>query len=218
MIIGACHAPPELPSIPFIEFKKVEIKSGGETTDSLNIYLYFEDGDGDLGLAVWDTLPPFNPINYLFDASGNPITYANRRPEDPPFNSQTNNIYWQILSSGSGDNFRADTFRIELNPNHKNFFLRIYSKPAGTDQPYEEFDLLEEFGLSLDSRFPYLNTTDKNRPLQGELKYGLNTRGLNNTDLRFDSVKFEIWIQDRALNESNRVFTPPFTFKDITVD
>ncbi|BDC98319.1 hypothetical protein [Persicobacter psychrovividus] len=214
VVLGACHAPPELPHQPEIGFLSVKYWETDSRRDSLNLVLAFQDGNGDLGLAPIDTVPPYNRRDFVLGANGQPITYANRRPEDPIFTTKNNGIKWEIRTSESETDFQADTLRIELNPNHYNYFVRWYHKDAGVEgAQYEEYNFLEVTGVPLDGRFPILNTTDRERPLQGELKYGIVSSGIR--QFSKDSIRLELWIQDRALNESNHVFTPSFTLNDI---
>lgn len=47
--------------VPNIEFNKMEIEKGVGNKDSIvHITYYFTDGDGNIGLGVNDTLPPFD--------------------------------------------------------------------------------------------------------------------------------------------------------------
>ena len=60
---------------PRIEFESVEVLKNIQGKDSsIELSIYFEDGDGDVGLGPTDTMPPFNfgspnfhnlPITYL---------------------------------------------------------------------------------------------------------------------------------------------------------
>lgn len=51
---GSCFDPPEFPVEPQIEFDRIEFINSQDPTefDSLNLYINFKDGDGDLGFNV----------------------------------------------------------------------------------------------------------------------------------------------------------------------
>ncbi len=61
--------------------------------------------------------------------------------------------------------------------------------------------------LSLSARVPVLTPTGKNKAIEGEIKDTIFIYNFNST---FDTIKFEITLVDRALNESNTVSTPLF--------
>src|SRR5687767_6322010 len=50
----SCFDPPEFPVEPQIEFEKIEFINSIDPTDfdSLNLYINFKDGDGDLGFGA----------------------------------------------------------------------------------------------------------------------------------------------------------------------
>ena len=57
--ISACVKSPEFPKEPFLEYRgmnKNAMDQGFLNSDSLTIFLYFTDGDGDIGFEVTDTL------------------------------------------------------------------------------------------------------------------------------------------------------------------
>jgi hypothetical protein len=51
--------PPE-PSISYLTFEKI-LNVTDSVYDRGVLKFEYTDGDGDIGLAKWDTLPPFNP-------------------------------------------------------------------------------------------------------------------------------------------------------------
>jgi hypothetical protein len=165
----------------------------------------FKDGDGDLGLNPEDIMEPYHPYDVVLDRNGNPIEYGSL-PGLPEYNP----IDWLILEDNNGD--PVDTILIDINENFFNYFVRFYEKKNGI---YEEFIWKDEpFYLTFDGRFPYLNTSGKDRPLEGKLRYGMVSTGWL---LVFrDSLKLSIQIQDRALNKSNIVESNPFTLEGIT--
>ncbi len=60
--ISSCTKHNEYPIEPVIEYLSVDkIPNSGTADDKAFIIISFTDGDGDIGLEVDDTLPPFNP-------------------------------------------------------------------------------------------------------------------------------------------------------------
>jgi hypothetical protein len=53
ILSGSCFDPPEFPAVPQIEFERIEFvdSPGVGDFDSLNLYIRFKDGDGDLGFT-----------------------------------------------------------------------------------------------------------------------------------------------------------------------
>lgn len=53
IMTGSCFDPPEFPVVPEIEFEKIEFVNSPDPSqfDSLNLYIRFKDGDGDLGFT-----------------------------------------------------------------------------------------------------------------------------------------------------------------------
>lgn len=107
----------------------------------------------------------------------------------------------------------SGTFYYERNLNHHNFYIDILVKSAGSDD-YVEFDWLARNSSSsncsqddLYSRFPVL--TDEKRPLQGTLRYGYSSAGLQNL-LTGKRIKIQVSIRDRALHKSNTVRSKEF--------
>ena len=60
----------------------------------------------------------------------------------------------------------------------------------------------------LDGRFPVM--TDKVGPLEGQIRYAMTTIGFRKI-FTIKTLKLRIKIRDRALNESNTVFSEEFT-------
>jgi hypothetical protein len=114
-----------------------------------------------------------------------------------------------------GENFSVnivtDTFYIEKNINYQNIDVEFLTK-VGDD--FEVFDIEAAVGCTslFDARMPVL--TDKERPLEGTIKYKMPSTGfqiLFNTK----TLKLRVKIRDRAFNESNIIETPAFTLNSI---
>jgi len=211
LALSFCTRPPELPVIPSIEFEEVLFKEV-EGPDSLIVSIFFQDGDGDLGLTSYDIYEPYHPYDVKLDNNGDTL-YFGDSPEMPAYNP----VDYVILRDNDGN--PLDTIWVELNPNHYNIFVRFFEKKNGK---YEEFVWRDPpYYQTFDGRFPLLNTkiVDNRliiRPLEGSLRYGMSSSGW--LFLFRDTLKLEIMIQDRALNKSNVVTSPDFTLEMIRVD
>ena len=93
-IVGGCFSPPEFPVNPQIEFVKLEFVETPDLSeqDSLNLYINFKDGDGDLGISPTTIDDPFHEINFFLTGSSTPVPtsalYTNLPPfVNPPANS-----------------------------------------------------------------------------------------------------------------------------------
>lgn len=89
-----------------------------------------------------------------------------------------------------------------------NYFINAYMKTNGEFQPYPELTLQNG------NRFPRLEPTNGVQTLEGELRFFFDIQpGL--IPFKFpdyksgDSVKFDIYITDRAFNKSNTIQTSP---------
>ena len=74
IISGSCFEPPEFPITPQIEFERIEFvkaKAPGDF-DSLNLYLNFRDGDGDLGFleTAADISFPYHNADFYQENNG----------------------------------------------------------------------------------------------------------------------------------------------------
>jgi len=215
---------PTYPNTPSIEYKNVFYRES-DTTNYLTIEINFRDGNGDLGLhKSFDAGEPYNAIWYYLKSgkkvdtkdtiANNYILYSDRNtpPYDtlPPYEFPYDCVNY--IDDGS------DIFYITKNPNYNNIFVNFYVKKNG------EFVLFDwvlwnppNCGESYHGRFPILNESGQNRPLEGSLKYEMAGVGFE-VIFKFDTLKLEIQIQDRALNKSNIVETPEFVLRDITIN
>ena len=82
-----------------------------------------------------------------------------------------------------------------------NFFVSYYAKRDG------EFVEVPEISEYMNARMSRFISSDNPEPLEGEIERVLDIYNMNPAAPDTDTIKFECWIVDRALNESNRVFT-----------
>jgi len=66
ILTGSCFDPPEFPEIPEIVFQDIAFcdVADSSTPDTLNLYIKFKDGDGDLGLDAQDPRYSSTPYHY----------------------------------------------------------------------------------------------------------------------------------------------------------
>lgn len=211
LAVTACNRAPELPVIPVITFEDVVFKEVNGP-DSLIVSIYFEDGDGDLGLTSGDVNDPYHPYDVVLDSNGDTISIGSQ-PGLPPYNP----IDYIIVRDQNGE--AIDTILVELNENHYNYFVRFFTKRNGQ---YTEFNWRDApYYQTFDGRFPLLNRSLsdgqlRDRPLEGILRYGMTSSGW--LFLFRDTVKISVQIQDRALHKSNIVESPDFTLESIRID
>ncbi|MBB6611963.1 hypothetical protein H7F15_13010 [Pontibacter sp. Tf4] len=103
-------------------------------------------------------------------------------------------------------------------PYEKNFIVKLLKQVPDPNNPDEY--IFEEFqfpvaGFDLSGRFPRISSDDREEPLEGEIRYGLE---LTNENEDFfapgDVIKFEVFIYDRETpvpNKSNVVVSEPIT-------
>jgi hypothetical protein len=79
-----------------------------------------------------------------------------------------------------------------------NFFISYFEKQKGI---FKEIIL----PMTNNSRIPVINPSGKNRSVEGEIEMEIF---INNPFSTYDTIRFECFIVDRALNHSNSVTTP----------
>ncbi|RPD48362.1 hypothetical protein DNI29_06965 [Hymenobacter sediminis] len=98
-----------------------------------------------------------------------------------------------------------------LNKYNNNYFLTLQEK--NSDGTFSDF-VLPDPGLNYNSRYPRLEPDsqgDRKQPLKGDLSFK-QTFGVGSPPfVRGRTVRFRVYIVDRALHESNEVFTDPIT-------
>jgi hypothetical protein len=204
----SCISPPEnFPSTPEITFSEIQyIPTSGQ--DSLVISVKFKDAEGDLGLSATDINPPFNPLIYKRDITGNLITYSKRPPEAPRYNP----IDW-VIDPIINNTVIKDTIWVEQNENQYNIFVRFFIKRNGRFNEFRWQD--PPFYTTFNGRFPRVLNTEEGQPVEGTIKYSMRSSGWESI-FRNDTLRIDVRIQDRALNRSNEVTSPEVTLKQIT--
>jgi len=145
--LSRCLPEPNLPDNPLIEFQSFELNPDG----SRELVIGFTDGDGDVGLAQGDTLPP----NFCAACE----FHYNLKCE------------YQELQDGQ--------------------WVQINLDPDAGQIPFYY-------------RVPPAIPTGDNPALNGTIAIAMNSWSLTSA---YDSLRFQITLFDRSLNESNTVFT-----------
>ncbi|WP_343853657.1 hypothetical protein [Algoriphagus jejuensis] len=205
---ASCISPPDnFPSVPEIEFSTIEyVQTSAQ--DSLIVSVNFRDAEGDLGLSPTDIQPPYNPLFYKRDASGNLITYSNRPPEAPDYNP----IDW-VVDPIINNMVIKDTFWVEQNEDQYNIFVRFYVKRNGQFTEFKWQD--PPFYTTFNGRFPRILTSEEGQSVEGNIKYRMLSSGWESI-FRNDTLRIDLEIQDRALNRSNQVSSPEVTLRQIS--
>ena len=142
-----CTKHEKYPIEPHIEFYSfTKIPNNYKVDDKAILSISFTDGDGDIGLEMGDTMPPYN--------YGGPFYY--------------------------------------------NCFIDYYEKRKG------EF-VKVELPSTNNARIPKVNADLPQRGIRGNIEIELF---INNILSPYDTIKFSIYIVDRALHKSNQVETP----------
>ena len=239
LLFMACPTIPEFPDSPRIEYedvayerKTITTESGVQiTSDVIYFTIYFEDGDGDLGLnsdntdfpyndyfvpvqdnneliriGDSDTLPDYNPLEYLTPSDEDSLYYVYIRYE----NTDSAEYITELLGDG-------DTIFIIPNPRSKNIFIDTYYQP-NPNADFVKFDWeAAPYYQSLNGRFPELNTEEYDRPLNGRLTYELESVSFSSI-FRADPIIIECYILDRAGNKSNTIRSEPFVLSEVQIN
>ncbi len=208
VLTSACITPPDnFPSVPEITFENLEfVNTSG--ADSLMVTIGFKDAEGDLGLNASDIGPPFNPVNFIRDASGSVITYSNRPPAAPNFNP----LDW-VINPIINNQMVRDTVWVEQNPNHNNIFVRFFIKRNGVFTEFKWED--PPFFTTFNGRFPRILADNRTQAIEGKIRYNMLSFGWESI-FRNDTLRIDVQIQDRALNRSNVASSPELTLSEIT--
>jgi hypothetical protein len=242
ILATSCFDAPQFPDAPKIEFKSIIFKDLTTGSDSLNLFIDFEDGDGDLGLATDELEPPFHQKSYFLKSVNSFVAFNDTPiPESdvpglisdllklsdknivdslPDYSGDQICLNWdtnltlQTLKGQSIETTKVnDTIYFQFNKMYHNIFVE-YFVDRGTG--FQKFDWRLEIDCStnFDGRFPILNDDGKPRPLEGTIKYGMVSVGFKSL-FKDDLMKLKVTILDRSGKYSNTIETPPFRLSDI---
>src|SRR5690606_3704548 len=139
--------------------------------------------------------------------NGDLVTYSTRPAEAPAFNNRD----W-VIKPLIGSEIVNDTIWVKVNPDQYNIFIKFFIKRGGN---YNEYDFSgPPFYSTFNGRFPRILTDNKERAIEGTIKYAMLSLGWSSI-FRNDTIKIDVQIQDRNLNKSNIVSSPDFTLSQI---
>lgn len=165
LLVSSCFNPPEFPLTPEIGFEEVRFVNVPDpspfevSTDSLILVLNFRDGDGDLGVRVSESVPPYNDRWYytteqLADCDDNDedgvkrcfelrleeiSKYVSYKLKRQPVNGSDtlkafakpfNCTNWEVVRDKAGK--VIDTVYFQLNPYYNNIFVEFQMKEASS--------------------------------------------------------------------------------------
>jgi len=110
------------------------------------------------------------------------------------------------FEDGDGDIGLEQPDSISPNTTTYNLFFTLYEKIEGQFQKVDEEDL----ETPLNYRIPYIENIGQNKTLKGEVKVEFYYYLL----MLYDTIKYEFYIVDRALHESNVETTKEIAFTD----
>ncbi|HNW90154.1 MAG TPA: hypothetical protein PKN48_10860 [Bacteroidales bacterium] len=152
MIFLSCNKEEDFPDIPHVEFMDfTKIQNSNNIDEKGILKIYFTDGDGDMGLADSDTMPPYDK----------------------------NSIYYY------------------------NFFITYFEKQHG-----QFVEVVP--AVTFNSRIPVLTSSSSNGAIKGEIEIELF---INNPFSVYDTIRFDAYIVDKALQASNVISTPEIILK-----
>jgi len=91
-------------------------------------------------------------------------------------------------------------------PYYYNIIVHYYEKQDGE---FVEVPIIDPDGnstiINFNGRFPYLTPAGIHKAIKGVIQ---DTLPVNNPNSKYDTIKFRVYIYDRALNKSNEIETP----------
>ena len=109
-----------------------------------------------------------------------------------------------------------DTVMVVRNDNFYNLYLEIYVNQNGQDVPIADvLGTTNSCDPIYNARLPVFNRSDFGRPIEGSITYKLFSVLFQNPEILNLEIKFQLWILDRALNQSNIEETPYFKILDL---
>ena len=212
---------PAYSEVPHIELEEAQITLG-RTIDTLSITISFRDGNSDLGLGAEDNIPPFHELDFPIDSSGDYILFDSKKD----IYDCRDFMYWRWPADSGYNEYMADTVRYVRNEYYFNFKVDLLIEEEGE---YKKYDYSKNCSQGLGGRFPRIDSLGRGNtikeccdkdystfeiyqktPWEGKITY--TAISAFRSRFRQKSIKFRIYIYDRALNESNVVESEPFFF------
>lgn len=194
-------------------------KQGQRVTENLHMLQIENPGNGRLVFprtrkqSGYSYLPAYNCEFYEYFRTANYAIRADQKAVLDPV-ALVDTLYSRLNGVKVATHFIVrDTLYFHVNKNHYNFDVDFLVKdptnPEADDNGFVEYNWRKEYcQQDLDGRFPIL--TDKEGPLEGQIRYAMHSVGLRFI-FTIKTLKLRIKIRDRALNESNTIYSKEFT-------
>jgi hypothetical protein len=131
------------------------------------------------------------------------------------FTKPYNCTNWEVVRNDVTD-VAVDTLFFTLNSHYSNIFVEFQTKNG--DNSYTTFDWSNFLSYpscevqGFNGRFPLLtDTPNGDSPLEGEIRYSMPSPFFK-IIFGAKTLRLRVYIEDRALNKSNEVFTNDFNF------
>ncbi|MCD4773630.1 MAG: hypothetical protein K8R41_09655 [Bacteroidales bacterium] len=121
---------------------------------------------------------------------------------------QLDSLGYLTISYTDGDGDIGLTNEENTPPYQYNFFLDIYENINGVQQKI----IFPDTSITFNSRIPVLTPDGVNKSIKGEIRMELELY-IMSPFLNSDTISFETYIMDRALNKSNVIHTPEFIIR-----
>lgn len=152
----------------------------------------------------------FNKYIDYSSKRANVAPYDTLKPFIKPYNCEN----WEVIRDD--DDKIVDTLYFTLNKHYSNIFVEFQTKNG--DNTYTPFDWgsfltypsCEVQGFN--GRFPLLNNPSDATPLEGDIKYAMPSPFFR-IIFGAKTLRLRVYIEDRALNKSNEIFTDDFNFQ-----
>ena len=232
-LMSSCFSDPEFSDSPRISLENVRFVPGsaapsGTLFDSLNVTIKIQDGDGDLGLDVNSNLgnpfidnailffdsisgqpifsPELNAIRYGFiDVNTGEITKTTINDTIPEYEGINVCLSYDTTRTDPENDSRQLIIYKQTNPQHNNidvnFFRRVSGEDVFIDWVRRDAPNCSE---NFNARFGLPDQEVEGNPKEVLLTYAILGLQLGSI-LANDTIRLDIKIRDRALNESNVV-------------
>jgi hypothetical protein len=143
----------------------------------------------------------------------------------PGFAKPYNCLNWEVVYEADDNDPNTnpapiDTVYFTLNPHYNNIFVEFQVRTDQGVDPYVPFDEKEFFTFpfcgvrTFHGRIPVLSEDlSHSTPLEGEIRYSIPSVSFQ-TIFGSQTLRLKVYIEDRALHQSNIVYTRDFTLNE----
>jgi hypothetical protein len=142
----------------------------------------------------------------------------------PGFTKPYNCLNWEVVYEENTDPTKSpvpiDTVYFTLNPHYNNIFVEFQVRTDTGQDPYTPFDEKQFFTYpfcgvrTFHGRIPVLSENlARSTPLEGDIRYAIPSVSFT-TIFGAQTLRLKVYIEDRALHQSNTVYTRDFTLNE----